>query len=197
MCCYTNSAGVLGYPFGAAPSPKPFVFDNTEAQVILSDPLNPLGKELLACKLTPLSSRLSVNPCTLFTALGYSTKVYFNMCCLPSPLFDPAKVISDLPFSIGPGGIAKTTQSVLQLLVSLCTDQVSALSHIPSGGGPSVVAWPVKGAQQSSVRLGVPIKLSAYWSMLFQFAADLECCENFLSASPPSAPCLLCHPYRE
>ncbi len=117
------------------------------------------------------------------------------MCCVPSPLLDPAKVISDLPFSIGPGTIAEITQSVLQLLVNLCRDPVSALSHISSGNGPTLVAENLTSFMQ--VQVGVPVKLSAYWSMLFQFSADLGCCENFLSASPPSAPCLLCHPYRE
>ena len=46
----SHSTGALGYPFGAIPSPKPFPCDSDKAQVILSDPLNPLGKELLACK---------------------------------------------------------------------------------------------------------------------------------------------------
>lgn len=120
------------------------------------------------------------------------------MCCVPSPLFDSTKVVTDLPFFIGPGGIAETTQSVVQLLVNLCRDPVSALAHIPSGSGPSVVAESAESGMSSvQLHVGVPVKLSAYWSMLFQFAADLECCENFLSASPPSAPCLLCHPYRE
>ena len=118
------------------------------------------------------------------------------MCCRPSPLFDPDKVISDLPFSLGPGNIAETTQSVLQLLVNLCKDPVAALAHVPSGNGPSIVAKSSETAM-SSIQLGVPKKLSSYWSMLFQCVSDLRCCENFLSATPPSAPCLLCHPYRE
>ena len=39
---------MLGHPFGKAPSPKPFEANLEESQVILTDPLNPLGKEVIA-----------------------------------------------------------------------------------------------------------------------------------------------------
>ena len=39
---------VLGHPFGKVPSPKPFDADVEESQVILTDPCNPVGKNLLA-----------------------------------------------------------------------------------------------------------------------------------------------------
>ena len=128
------------------------------------------------------------------TVLGYSTKVYFNICCKPSPLFDPDKVLSDLPFSLGPGYIAETTQTVLQLLVNLCKDPVAGLDQLPCGNGVSLVATSSDGLVTTS-EFDVPCKLSTYWSMLYHCASVLGCCENFLSASPPSAPCLLCHPY--
>ncbi len=40
----------LGHPFGKVPSPKPFDASSEEAQVILSDPANPVGKEVLCGK---------------------------------------------------------------------------------------------------------------------------------------------------
>ena len=39
---------VLGHPFGKAPSPKPFEADYEESKIILTDPINPLGKDVLA-----------------------------------------------------------------------------------------------------------------------------------------------------
>lgn len=118
------------------------------------------------------------------------------MCCKPSPLFEPDKIISNLPFSIGPGTISETAQSVLQLLVNLCKDPVAALALVPNGSGPCITATSSEGVV-SSIQFSELKKLSSYWSTLLQFASDLGCCENFLSAMEPSAPCLLCHPYRE
>ena len=42
--------GVLGHPFGRVPTPKPFDGNLKEAEVILSDPANPIGKDLIAGK---------------------------------------------------------------------------------------------------------------------------------------------------
>lgn len=165
---------VLGHPFGKAPSPVPFDANCEEAKVILTDPVNPLGKDLLA-------------------ALGYSTKVYFNACCKPSPLFDFTKVCTMLPFSYGPGHIVETMQGVLQILVNLCHDPVAALQKLPKGNGPVIMAHSSTG--EVSQGFPPPTKLSEYWLHLYQYATHLNCCENFLSATIPSAPCLLCHPF--
>ena len=43
----TFSADVLGHPFGKVPSPRPFDGSVEDSEVILSDPCNPLGKEML------------------------------------------------------------------------------------------------------------------------------------------------------
>ena len=43
-----TSTDVLGHPFGKVPSPRPFDGSSEEASVILTDPRNPVGKELLA-----------------------------------------------------------------------------------------------------------------------------------------------------
>ena len=39
---------VLGHPFGRVPSPKPFERNEEDSQVILNDPVNPIGKEILS-----------------------------------------------------------------------------------------------------------------------------------------------------
>ena len=128
------------------------------------------------------------------TALGYSTKVYFNACCKPSPLFDPQKVLTNLPLSIGPGHLAETMRLVLQFMLDLCFDPVAALERIPSGVGPVLVARTQDG-EVASHGFAPPNKLSEYWDQLYSYATLLQCCENFLSAATPSAPCLLCHPF--
>lgn len=130
----------------------------------------------------------------LYTALGYSTKVYFNMCCKPSPLFDTDKVVTCLPFSLGPGFIGVTIQLVFQLLVNLCKDPAIGLERLPRGDGLKLIATSADGIVTTST-FPVPDKLSTYWSMLYECASLFGCCENFLSASPPSAPCLICHPF--
>ena len=45
-----SCADVLGHPFGKVPSPKPFDGSVEESEVILSDPCNPLAKEMLSCE---------------------------------------------------------------------------------------------------------------------------------------------------
>lgn len=85
-------------------------------------------------------------------------------------------------------------QAVLQLLLDLCTDPASALDRIPAGSGLLLIATNAAGEIKSQ-SFPSPIKLSEYWSQLYSYAALLECCENFLSACKPSAPCLLCHPF--
>ena len=47
----------------------------------------------------------------------------------------------------------------------------------------------------ASHSIPAPSKLSEFWVQLYSHVATLECCENFVSAHPPSAPCLLCHPF--
>ena len=130
------------------------------------------------------------------TALGYSTKVYFNACCKPSPLFDACKIVSRLPFSIGPGFLMETMQEVLQLLLDLCIDPATAMDRIPTGSGVLlIVANEGADGEMKSQSFPSPGKLSEYWQQLYSYAALLLCCENFLSACKPSAPCLLCHPF--
>ena len=131
---------------------------------------------------------------TPFPALGYSTKVYFNACCKPSPLFDPNKVISSLPFSFEAGYLTEMTQKVLQLFVDLCKDPLSTLQRLPEGDGPVITAKSSTG-ELLTRKCPAPKKLSDYWVSLYKYAELFECCENFLSASIPSAPCLLCHPF--
>lgn len=126
-------------------------------------------------------------------ALGYSTKVYFNACCKPSVLFDATKIPSNLHFSVGPGFLAETMQAVLQHMLDLCIDPVAALERIPEGNG--LVLYAKSAGVLSSKKFPSPEKLSSYWSNLYSYAASLQCCENFLSATKPSAPCLLCHPF--
>lgn len=48
---FLSFADVLGHPFGKVPLPRPFDGDQEEAKVILSDPTNPVGKEMLASKI--------------------------------------------------------------------------------------------------------------------------------------------------
>lgn len=195
-------ADVLGHPFGQVPFPQPFDGSHEEAGVILTDPQNPIGKELLASKTadapylilvitfpTPASNILYFSLSSL--DLGYSTKVHFNACCKPSPIFNKAKVLSSLPFSLGPGYLEETMQNVLQLLLDLCADPASALERIPEGNGVTFTV----GTGGVCKKIASPAKLSDYWRQLYNCASVLECCENFLSATKPSAPCLLCHPF--
>ena len=161
--------------------------------MILSDPASPVGKEMLTGEfdvhLTP-----AVIHFPSYLALGYSTKVYFNACCKPSPLFDRSKLLSCLPFSLGPGFLAETMQAVLQTLLDMCSDPAAALERIPEGNGLLLSADVGDGVCKSK-RFFSPTKLSEYWTVLYKYASLLECCENFLSATKPSAPCLLCHPF--
>lgn len=72
-------------------------------------------------------------------ALGYSTKVYFNACCKPSPLFDVELLLSSLPVSLGPGHLADSMRNVVQLLVDLCVNPEDALNKLPTAAGSVVV----------------------------------------------------------
>ena len=87
-------------------------------------------------------------------------------------------------------------QKVLQLLIDFCQDSISALDLIPAGEGETLIASSVDGEIKTK-RFTPPVKLSDYWNSLYDLAAKLQCCENFLSASKPSAPCLMCHPFGE
>ena len=46
-----SGAGVLGHPFGRVPVLRPFDANQKEAEIILSDPANPVGKDLIAGEL--------------------------------------------------------------------------------------------------------------------------------------------------
>ncbi len=103
------------------------------------------------------------------TELGYSTKVYFNACCKPSPLFDTSKLLSGLPYSLGPGYLAETLQAVVQLLLDLCSDPGAALEHLPEGNGLFVSAKTNEGMSVPK-KICSPRKLSEYWSELYKYA---------------------------
>ena len=109
-------------------------------------------------------------------------------------MFDKAKLLSSLPFSLGPGYLSETMQAVLQLLLDMCSDPVAAMQRIPEGNGLVLSARTAEGEYKCK-RFSSPLKLSDYWTQLYTYASLLECCENFLSANKPSAPCLLCHPF--
>lgn len=83
-------------------------------------------------------------------------------------------------------------RAVVQLLLDLCVDPAAALQRIPEGDGLILVAGPAGGVCKKMVSPG---KLSDYWRQLYGYALMLQCCDNFLSAAKPSAPCLLCHPF--
>lgn len=187
---------MLGHPFGKVPSPQPFDPVPDESLVILSDPSNPLGKEVLAGELLRVLLCCVKYGLLLFVAVGYSTKVFFNACCKPSPLFDQQKVLSKLPLSVGPSHLAPAMQTVLQLMLDLCLEPEAALSLVPDGSGPLLFVYNGKG-EVVSHGFPPPDKLSDYWSQLYSYASVFQCCENFLSATPPSSPCLLCHPFGE
>ena len=155
-----------------------------------------INKDILPPSLSCLCSCVFKLICITHTALGYTTKVYFNACCKPSPLFDQQKIPTHLPLSIGPGHLTETMRTVLQLLLDLCQDPLAALERIPSGPGPALIAHNAD-REIKSQGFPPPTKLSDYWSQLYKCASQLECCENFLSATTPSVPCLLCHPFGE
>ena len=46
-----SGAGVFGHPFGRVPVSRPFDANQKEAEIILSDPANPVGKDLIAGEL--------------------------------------------------------------------------------------------------------------------------------------------------
>ena len=132
---------------------------------------------------------------TIFSlALGYTTKIYFNACCKPSPLFDKQLVLHSLPLSLGPGYIHDTLQALLQLLLDLTIQPWTVLETIRDGSGPELRITGPNG-KTITKHFPVPDKLSQYWSEIYYYCQLFQCCENFLSATPPSAPCLLCHPF--
>lgn len=49
--------GVLGHPFGRVPASRPYDANLKEAEVILSDPANPVGKDLIAGELCDTFAR--------------------------------------------------------------------------------------------------------------------------------------------
>lgn len=195
MACgvlYSATLDMLGHPFGKAPPSKPFEYEGEDNQAILTDHCNPLGKELLS------GNRGNVD-CLLLCGvlvLGYSTKVYFNACCHPSPLFDREKVVHCLPLSLGPSHIALSLRAILQLFVDLCEDKEQALTLIMEGKGPTVTATARTG-ETLTKSFAAPSKLSQYWLQVYDYSSIFKCCENFLSATTPSAPCLLCHSFGE
>ena len=139
---------------------------------------------------------MSLSLSLFLSVLGYTTKVYFNACCIPSPLFDEAMVLTCLPLSIGPGYIADTMQELVQLLLNLCRDPLDAVKLIPDevSGVEVHVVSPI-GEGVVTKCFSPPTKLSGYWSDVYYYGSLFKCCENFLSATPPSSPCLLCHSF--
>lgn len=85
-------------------------------------------------------------------------------------------------------------QAALQLLLDVCTDPAAVLERIPEGNGLALTVKTADGMTKSK-SFPPPSKLSEYWTNLYNYASLFECCENFLSATKPSAPCLLCHPF--
>ena len=83
---------------------------------------------------------------------------------------------------------------MLQLFLDLSNDPLATLERLPEGEGPLLTVTTSSG-QVVTKKCPSPAKLSEYWSNLYKCASLLECCENFLSACSPSAPCLLCHPF--
>lgn len=128
----------------------------------------------------------------VIVALGYSTKVYFNACCKPSPLFNSE--YHYIPYSTGPDHIADTMRDVLQVMINLCSDPVQGLNLVPKGPGLVLQAQKTGGETVTST-FTPPNKLSDYWAQIYAYAGVFQCCENFLSPGPPSCPCLLCHPF--
>ena len=187
---------MLGHPFGRVPSPRPFQRNEEESKVILSDTADPIGKEVLAGN----THNIPYSPIILYphTVLGYTTKVYFNACCNPSPLFDDTMVLRCLPLSIGPGYIGDTIQELVQLLLKLCKDPLDAIKLLPDeASGVQVHAVsPITGGVATRHFIP-PTKLSSYWTDVYYYGNLFKCCENFLSATPPSSPCLLCHSFGE
>ena len=84
-------------------------------------------------------------------------------------------------------------QTVIQLLLDLCIDPPAALERIPEGDGLPLTAGAA--GTVCCKKMVSPGKLSDYWRQLYSYASILQCCDNFLSATKPSAPCLLCHPF--
>ena len=85
-------------------------------------------------------------------------------------------------------------REVLQLLLNRSSDPCQSLKLIPEGPGLILKAQDPSG-EIITQPFTPPTKLSDYWGQLYAYAQIFECCENFLSPGPPSAPCLLCHPF--
>ena len=90
-----------------------------------------------------------------------------------------------------------STANLIPVTLVLCLDPVAALELIPAAGvGPLIVAHTSDG-DVASKHIIVPSKLSEYWLQLYEYSNKLQCCENFFSATQPSVPCLICHPFGE
>ncbi len=148
-----------------------------------------------------MSRQLIVNfhVCVFFVFYGtdrdYRTRVYFNACCKPSPLLDPSKVLSKLPFSLGPRyRMDVTLQAVLKQLLDLCSDPVTALDCLPSTGSGMLLVTTTATGKLKSKGFCCPSSSSEFWSLLLKYVEALGCCKNFVSSRKPLVPCLLCHP---
>lgn len=86
---------VLGHPFGKPPSPHPFEGSTEEAKILLSDPSNPVGKDMLACKYRPVDVVLTFTPVPIIAQLWATVRKYTSTLaarpvrCLTSPKFCP------------------------------------------------------------------------------------------------------------
>lgn len=166
-----------GFPYGRAPEAGCYESCLAKEENPISvDPANPIAKTLLA-------------------DLGYSTQVFFNACCKPPELLDRQKVACNLPFTLQPSTLAESTRQFFLVLISVSNDPKAIFDAIPEGSGPVISVQTLSG-QTVQKSILAPVTLSQYWSLLMDFTVEkLTCCENFISASPPSTPCLVCHPF--
>ena len=100
-----------------------------------------------------------------------------------------------MPFSLAPATLSEATQHFFQTMLDLSKDPLEVLSQVPEGQGLAVAAYAAHGESVQRYTAS-PRTLSQYWSVVMDFATNtLQCCENFVSAAPPSVPCLICHPF--
>ena len=133
---------------------------------------------------------------SLLTELGYSTQVYFNACCKPPRSLDFSKVTNLLPYTIEASTLDESTLKFFQVILSISADPHAVFECIPKGLGPSLSLASESSSKLHQRQIYTPVTLSQFWSLIVGFAVEqLLCCENFVSATPPSSPCLVCHPF--
>ena len=145
---------------------------------------------------TPVSCQCCTNrPHPHPLELGYSTQLYLNACCRPPSCLSPEKIATSMPFCLPPATLSEATQQFFQTMLDLSREPLEVLSRVPEGQGLAVTAHGPNGERAHRLTVS-PRTLSQYWSSVMDFATSvLQCCENFISAAPPSVPCLICHPF--